>query len=51
MRLEAQTLSLMVSALTTPRLLSSSFLGLRYRILSISHKKELLRSLWVVAWG
>ena len=31
---------------TTHRLLSSSFLGLPYRILNISHKKELLRSLW-----
>ena len=32
---------------TTQRLLSSSFLGLPYRILIINHKKELLRSLWV----
>ena len=31
----------------THRLLSSSFLGLPYRILNIHHKKELLRSLWV----
>ena len=31
----------------THRLLSSSFLGLPYRILNMSHKKELLRSLWV----
>ena len=29
------------------RLLSSSFLGLPYRILNMNHKKELLRSLWV----
>ena len=32
----------------THRLLSSSFLGLPYRILNVNHKKELLRSLWVV---
>ena len=32
---------------TTHRLLSSSFLGLRYRILHINHKKELLKSLSV----
>ena len=32
----------------THRLLSSSFLGLPYRILKMNHKKELLRSLWVV---
>ena len=32
---------------TTQRLHSSSFLGLPCRILNISHKKELLRSLWV----
>ena len=31
----------------THRLLSSSFLGLPYRILNTNHKKELLRSLWV----
>ena len=31
----------------THRPLSSSFLGLPYRILSINHKKELLRGLWV----
>ena len=31
----------------THRPLSSSFLGLPYRILKISHKKELLRGLWV----
>ena len=31
----------------THRLLSSSFLGLPCRILSINHKKELLRGLWV----
>ena len=32
---------------STQRLLSSSFLGLPYRILNMNHKKELLRSLWV----
>ena len=32
---------------STHRLLSSSFLGLPYRILNTSPKKELLRSLWV----
>ena len=32
------------------RLLSSSFLGVPYRILSMNQKKELLRSLWV-QWG
>ena len=31
----------------THRPLSSSFLGIPYRILNISHKKELLRRLWV----
>ena len=31
----------------THRPLSSSFLGLPYRILSINHEKELLRGLWV----
>ena len=31
----------------THRLLSSAFLGLPYRILTMNHKKELLRSLWV----
>ena len=35
----------------THRLLSSSFLGLPYRILNMNHKKELLRSLWVVSIG
>ena len=29
------------------RLLSSSLLGLPYKILNTNHKKELLRSLWV----
>ena len=29
------------------RPLSSSFLGLPYRILDMNHKKELLRGLWV----
>ena len=32
----------------THRLLSSSFLGLPCRILNTNHKKELLRSLWVI---
>ena len=32
---------------STHRLLSSSCLGLPYRILFVKHKKELLRSLWV----
>ena len=32
----------------THSLLGSSFLGLPYRILNMNHKKELLRSLWVV---
>ena len=32
----------------THRLLSSSFWGLPHRNLNIDHKKELLRSLWVV---
>ena len=32
---------------TTHRPLSSSFLGLPYRILSSNHKKELLRGLWI----
>ena len=32
---------------STHRLLSSSFLGLPYRILNINHNKELLRGLWV----
>ena len=31
----------------THRPLSSSFLGLPYRILNMNHKKELLRGLWV----
>ena len=31
----------------THRPLSSSFLGLPYRILDMNHKKELLRGLWV----
>ena len=35
----------------THRPLSSSFLGLPYRILNINHKKELLRGLWVGFWG
>ena len=42
--------------LLTHRLLSSSFLGLPYRILNMNHQKELLRSLWVLLmheeeWG
>ena len=36
---------------TAHRTLSSSFLGLPSRILSINHKKELLRGLWVALWG
>ena len=32
----------------TQRPLSSSFLGLPYRILNINNKKELLRGLWVL---
>ena len=38
---------------STHRPLSSSFLGLPYRILNINRKKELLRGLWVEfrAWG
>ena len=35
----------------TDRPLSSSFLGLPYRILNINHKKELLRGLWVGFMG
>ena len=31
---------------TTHRPLSSSFLGLPYRVLNINHRKELLRGLW-----
>ena len=31
----------------THRPLSSSFLGVPYRVLNISHKKELLGGLWV----
>ena len=31
------------------RTLSSSFLGLPYRVPHINHKKELLRCLWVVS--
>ena len=34
--------------MSTHRPLSSSFLGLPYRILNISHKKELLRGLCVL---
>ena len=34
----------------THRPLSTSFLGLPYRILNINHKKELLRGLWVNPW-
>ena len=36
---------------TTHRLLSSSFLGLPYRILNMNHTKELLKSLWVDYMG
>ena len=41
-----ESLSLLASEFT-PILLSSSFLGLPYRILNINHKKQLLRGLWV----
>ena len=34
---------------TAHRPLSSSFLGLPYRIRSINHKKELLKGPWVVS--
>ena len=34
----------------THRPLSSSFLGLPYKILNINHKKELLTGLWVDLW-
>ena len=41
--------------MATHRPLSSSCLGLPYRILNINHKKELLRGLWVYhgvpLWG
>ena len=33
----------------THRPLSSSLLGLPYRVLSMNHKKELLRGLWVIS--
>ena len=36
------------SVVSTHRPLSSSFLGLPYRILNLNHKKELLRGLWVI---
>ena len=36
-----------VQGFSTHRPLSSSFLGLPYRILNMNHKKELLRRLWV----
>ena len=36
---------------TTHRLLSSSVLGLPYRIVNTKPEKELLRSLWVRLWG
>ena len=41
------------TAVVTRRPLSSSFLGLPYRILNIDHKKEPLRGLWVElrAWA
>ena len=35
----------MLQKMHTRRLLSSSFLGLPYRILNINHKKDLLRTL------
>ena len=37
-----------LNAVVTHRPLSSSFLGLAYRILDIKHKQELLRGLWVL---
>ena len=37
--------------INTHRLLSSSLLGLPYRILNTNHKQELLRSLWVYYTG
>ena len=40
-----------LSTRSTHRLLSSSFLGLPYRILYTNHKKELLWSLWVSRKG
>ena len=39
--------SKLVAGLFTHRPLTSSFLGLPYRILNIDHKKELLGGLWV----
>ena len=40
-------LGLRVEFRVTHRPLSSSFLGLRYRIPNMNHEKELLRGLWV----
>ena len=40
-------LGFVVSGNRTHGPLSSSFLGLPYRILNINHKEELLRGLWV----
>ena len=37
--------------MVTHRPLSTSFMGLPYRILNIYHKKELLRGLWVGAYS
>ena len=37
----------LMETMGTHRPLSSSFLGLPYRILNMNHKKELLRGLWV----
>ena len=58
LRTDESTCSLLTTSLgsckhytvSTHRLLSSSFLGLPYRILNKSHTKELLRSLWVCIW-
>ena len=58
LRTDQSTYSLLTTSLgsckhytvSTHRLLSSSFLGLPYRILNKNHKKELLRSLWVCIW-
>ena len=41
----------LTASLSTHRPLSSSFLGLPYRILNINHEKELLRGLWLGPLG
>ena len=45
--LTAQEVCLWAKLMVTHRPLTSSFLGLLYRILNILHKKELLRGLWL----